>query len=441
VNILRFYDLEDAAQPDPVHIGQEGFELARAAAAGLSIVPSFIIGTGVFRSYRELDQLHDSVISAIISFAAESEANQLTIRPTTAEKLIGLPAEETTEVDQGHIRYLIERIYRSWNSSRARGYRENRRISEDQGSPAVIVQAPVSSRTLSISSRDPRTGLRTSAEDCRHNVNNRLTEFRSEYLTLMDKVERITRRPSQIDFQENEDGLYVAGLAMQVITSSALMEFIKTQYEATNLDDLDVLSMLEPRMLGSVGRTSYNVISKDPWAVRGIAGSPGAASGHLVWPGSAIGEAEWKARIFVAREYTPGDLNLLVHCVGAFSSRGGKTSHLAVVARGIRIPAVTGVDELDINVEDRIIMLRGERLVSDFAFVEGTVGVVSFGARPNIRGVTEIKSVSPMSFINWVDDLAQSIVDRGEFAALPVPTQMHIAALRQMIAKIRAGHD
>jgi phosphohistidine swiveling domain-containing protein len=441
MNPLRFLNREDAAQPDAMRIGQEGFELARAAAGGLSIVPTFMVGTEVFRSYQDLNRLDDAVISDIISFAAEAQADELTIRPTAAKELIGLPGSERAAVERGHIRYLIERIYRCWNDPRARVHRETHHIPDDQARPAVIIQVPRSPRTLSLSTRDPRTGARTSAEDYKFNVNNRLTEFRNDYLTLMDEVEKIRRSPSQIDFQEDIAGLYIVRLSAQVISISALLRYVSGQHAAGGLDDIQVLSMLEPGMLGSAMQTSYTLSSEDSWAGRGVAASAGAASGYLIWRGSSEAEAASKACIFVTRESAPDDIYILRHCVGAFASRGGKTSHLAVVSRGLKIPAVTGIEELDLEPRIRTIRVGGRRLDGNFALVDGNSGIVSIGTKSNIRAVTEYKSTSPMSFINWIDELAQSVTDRGEFGALSVPMQTHIAALRRMIAKIRAGHD
>ena len=131
MNLLRFFDREDAAQLDPMRIGQEGLELARAAAGGLPIVPTLIIGTEVFSSYQNTNQLDDAVISDMISFAAEAEADELTIRPTVSLELIGLPGLERAAVERGNMRYLVERIYRSWNDPRARVFREVHRIADD----------------------------------------------------------------------------------------------------------------------------------------------------------------------------------------------------------------------------------------------------------------------------------------------------------------------
>ena len=441
MNPLRFFDHEDAAQLDPIRIGQEGLELARASAGGLPIVPTLIIGIGAFSSYQNLNQLDDTVISDMISFAVEAEADELTIRPTASLELVGLPGLERTAVERGNMRYLVERIYRSWNDPRTRVFREAHRIADDQTRPTIIVQVPRSPRTLSLSTRNPRTGARTSAKDYKYNVNNRLIQFRSEYLTLIDEVEEVRRRPSQIDFQEDGESLYIVGLSAQVMSTPALIEFISNQCAAGRLNDVEVLSMLKPRMLGSAVRTSYTLSSIDSWTFQGIAASSGVASGYVIWPGSSETDAESKACILIMRELRPDDVPILRHCVGALSTRGGPTSHLAVVSRGLKIPAVTGVEELDLDIYRRIIRAPDGRPAGNFACVDGDSGMVSLGERSRMRALSEFKSSSPESFIDWVDELAQSLTDRGEFAALSVPTQTHIAALRQMIAKIRAGHD
>ena len=270
MNPLRFFDGEDAAQPNPTRIGQEGFELARAAAGGLPIVPTLIIGTGIFRSYQKSNQLDHAVISSIISLAAESGIDELIIRPTTAREVIGLPGPERTAIERNHIQYLIERIYRSWNDSRARAFRETHRIADDQAYPAVVVQVPRSPCTLSLSTRNPRTGAPTSVKNYKYNINNRLTEFRSAYIALIVKVEEIRGRPTQIDFQEDPEELYIVGLRAQVMSTQALFEFVRNQHSAGRFDDIEVLSMIEARMLGGSGRSVHTLSSKDSWAFRGV---------------------------------------------------------------------------------------------------------------------------------------------------------------------------
>jgi phosphoenolpyruvate synthase/pyruvate phosphate dikinase len=444
MNILHFLDPEDAALPDPDRIGQQGLELSRVANAGLQILPTLIIGVRAFRAYQVTSQLDDGVIVKILEFASQAGATELTIRPTSAAELIGLPSPETTALDRNHIRYLVERIYRSWKNPRTRAYRESQRIPEDQTYLSVIIQAPRQSDILSLSTRNPRTGEATTAAEFRYNVNNRIVEFRSDYNILMRKVEEIRKRPSQIDFQSDDGKLYVVGLGAQVMSDLAILRFVSDQYSSGLLKDTDVLSIVRPRMLGGVWRESYAAASPNSQIFQGIAASPGVAAGQIVWPGSRPESAASKRSILVVRELSPDDVPLLIHCVAAFSTRGGKTSHLGVTSRGLGLPAVTGLEQLDLDIWNREIRLAGERLAANVAAVDGISGFVCLadGPRlPRLRLVQEFRASFPISVIDWIDDMAQSVFDRGDFAALPMPLQTNIAALRQMVAKIRAGHD
>lgn len=439
MNALRFFDPEDGAQPVSIRIGQEGSELVRAAAGGLQIVPTFIVGAGTFSSYRIAGHLDDNVISALVSFASEARTAELTIRPATAQKVIGLPGPERTAVDRGHIRYLVERIYRSWNDSRPKWYREFYHLADDQSRPSVIVQAPKSSSLLSLSTRNPRTGALTDEKDYAYNVNNRVPEFRREYVTFMSEVEDVRKRPTQIDFQEEGQELYIVKLGEQVMSAPAMLAFASEQHAAGRLDDIQVLSMLEPTMLGGAMQIPYIPAVRDSWTTRGIGGSCGIASGQIVWRGTDVEEAASRASILVAREFNPDDLALLISCVGAFSTYGRKDSHIAVVARAMRKPVVVGAAEVELDTRWKSIQLRGKSVPSNFAYIDSDSGFICFSDQP-MRPRMRFEG-SPMSLIEWTDDLAQSLVDRGEFAKLPVSLQMHIAALRQMVAKIQAGHD
>lgn len=441
MNVLRFTGVDDAGRLDPVMVGLEGIELARAAAGGLRILPTLVIGTGVFDSYRDSGLLADVVMADVMSFALEAEATQLTVRPTAARDVIGFPPPEQAGVEPGHLRYLVERIYRSWSSSRARAHRLSRHIPDDESRPAVIVQAPRSARSQSLSTRNPQTGTQTCAADYRRNVNNRVEEFKAEYATLIRKVEDVRRQPSQIEFEEDAGNQYLVRLGPQVMSARAMLAFVAGQHASGVLDDAGALCLIEPLMLGSVVQTSYS-FRGDGQTVRGIAASPGISCGRLIWPRASHPDPGSELCILVVRYFSPDLLGTLAQCVGAFSDREGKTGHLAVVSRGLGIPAVVGIDQITLDMRRQLILVGGRSLEGDFAHVNGGAGAVHIGQRPaSLLRTRRFENSVSLSFIDWVDGLAQALVDRGEFAALPVPAQAHIAALRQMVAKIRTGHD
>jgi pyruvate,orthophosphate dikinase len=114
--------------------------------------------------------------------------------------------------------------------------------------------------------------------------------------------------------------------------------------------------------------------------------SPGAAVGKAVFDSSTA--VEWQERgedvILVRRETNPDDLRGMVAAAAILTSRGGKTSHAAVVARGMGARAVCGADELDVDVKARSSPARTARSVveGDVISIDGTTGEVFAGEVP-----------------------------------------------------------
>ncbi|WP_291412896.1 putative PEP-binding protein [Actinophytocola sp.] len=114
----------------------------------------------------------------------------------------------------------------------------------------------------------------------------------------------------------------------------------------------------------------------------GVAASPGAAVGEVVFDSAtAVARAEGAAVILVRRETNPDDLDGLIHARGVLTSRGGKTSHAAVVARGLGRTCVCGAESLDIDTAARRFATADGTVVAegDVISVDGTSGLVYLG--------------------------------------------------------------
>jgi pyruvate,orthophosphate dikinase len=119
---------------------------------------------------------------------------------------------------------------------------------------------------------------------------------------------------------------------------------------------------------------------------RGIPASPGAAVGKLVFDSDSA--VKWASSgedvILVRRETNPDDLNGMIAAKGILTSRGGKTSHAAVVARGMGKTCVSGAEELDVNTKQRVLRTQGGQHIEegDVVSIDGTSGEVFLGAVP-----------------------------------------------------------
>jgi pyruvate,orthophosphate dikinase len=135
---------------------------------------------------------------------------------------------------------------------------------------------------------------------------------------------------------------------------------------------------------------------------RGIAASPGAAVGAVVFdPRDAADQAlAGKKVILVRRETNPDDLVGMVAAQGILTARGGKTSHAAVVARGMGRPAVCGTESIEVHVDEKYFLCGDVKVVEgDLISIDGTTGAVFLGE------VAVVPSV--------VTEYVQGIVDPG----------------------------
>jgi pyruvate,orthophosphate dikinase len=118
---------------------------------------------------------------------------------------------------------------------------------------------------------------------------------------------------------------------------------------------------------------------------KAIGASPGAASGKVVFTSAAAVDAADKGEkvILVRRETNPDDLHGMIAAQGILTSRGGKTSHAAVVARGLGKTCVCGAEDLDVEVAEAKIMVDGRTIeAGEMISIDGTTGEVFLGEVP-----------------------------------------------------------
>lgn len=444
MSTVSLFDDRDGVCPTVKGLGLEGFELLHLPRHGLETVPTLLIGVGAFEQYRKDHILDDAVAARVLEFATNNRANEVTIRPSTAQKLIGLVGLTEVQADVSRIRFAIERIYRSWHDDRATAYRMTHAIDEEECLPAIILQVIGRSVVHVLSTRNPRNGRETDAETFRHNVNNRIDAFGDEHRALLRAVELVTRRPTAVYFQ-SQPTLKIMRLEEQSISRSAMLMCARSMYEMDILDEAAVLHMLHPDMLG--GAFGAPFLNPDlPPTARGLPASEGIAMGRVIWPRSE--DAVIDSRILIADDWHPDYNDVLVDCIGAIaaSAAGGLISHLAVQARGRSIPAVIGVDNLRLDFENSRILVGNLRFTPDcYAIVEGDTGRIWLSdERPRLSLRSARRCVAAdgvLPHLDWVDSIAQSLLDGGRFKESSVSFQHHVAGLRSMIAKLKAGHD
>ncbi|MFB9682378.1 pyruvate, phosphate dikinase [Streptosporangium vulgare] len=296
-------------------------------------------------------------------------------------------------------------VFRSWNTERARLYRRAEHIPDDLGT-AVNVMAMVygnrgtGSGTGVAFTRDPATGARgvygdylpdAQGEDVVAGIRDTLPlqelarldrRCFDELVRAMDVLERRYRDLCDIEFTIEDGRLWMLQTRVGKRTADAAF-VIAAQLVDEGVIDLDeALRRVDGVQLGRLMFPRFDLSgSPGPIAV-GVPASPGAASGRAVFDSRRAAEATGPV-ILVRRETNPDDLPGMLAARGILTSRGGKTSHAAVVARGMGRTCVCGAGALEVDPEGRLFRAGSVTVrEGDMISVDGTTGTVYLGELP-----------------------------------------------------------
>jgi pyruvate, orthophosphate dikinase len=303
----------------------------------------------------------------------------------------------------------IQAVFNSWNSPRAVLYRRQERIPADLGT-AVNVVAMVfgnlgaDSGTGVAFTRDPATGQQgiygdylqnAQGEDVVAGIRNTVplqdlekidpASYR-QLLEIMRTLENHYRDLCDIEFTIERGKLWMLQTRVGKRTAAAAFR-IATQLVDQGLIDMDeALTRVTGDQLAHLMFPRFDVTGDVSKITTGVSASPGAAVGKAVFDSArAVEQAEaGEDVILVRRETNPDDLHGMIAARGILTSRGGKTSHAAVVARGMGKTCVCGADELEVDTARRKLTAPGGVVVSegDVLSIDGTSGVVYLGAVP-----------------------------------------------------------
>jgi pyruvate,orthophosphate dikinase len=204
-----------------------------------------------------------------------------------------------------------------------------------------------------------------------------------ELLEIMRTLENHYRDLCDIEFTIERGKLWMLQTRVGKRTAAAAFR-IATQLVDQGLIDMDeALTRVTGDQLAQLMFPRFDVTGEVTKITTGVSASPGAAVGKAVFDSArAVEQADaGEDVILVRRETNPDDLHGMIAAQGILTSRGGKTSHAAVVARGMGKTCVCGADELDVDVAGRKLTAPGGVVVTegDVLSIDGTSGAVYLG--------------------------------------------------------------
>ena len=404
----------------------------------------------VFDAYRRLVQMFGSVVLGVPDevFEAIITARR---RKAEVETDAQLGANDWREVTRkfreivrsyvGHefpddpfeqLRLATEAVFKSWNGKRAFSYRDAAHIPHDLGT-AVNIQTMVfgnmgddcatgvaMSRNASTGESDPEGDYLVNAqgEDVVAGIRKTqplahlkttLPARHREFVEIARRLEKHYRNMQDIEFTIEHDKLWIlqtrdgkrtAQAEVRIAVDMVEEGLISKEEAVRRIKPEQVEFFLHPQLEPSARKAARRIAT-------GLNVSPGAAVGVVALDAdTAVEWAKEKHRpvVMVRPETKPDDVHGMLAAEGILTSRGGRTSHAALVARQFGKPAVVGVAELEIDLNTRQIRV-GEDIIKegDFISLDGTLGEVFLGALPTV--IPDITNAYLSKILEWADEL------------------------------------
>ncbi len=320
----------------------------------------------------------------------------------------------------------IEAVFDSWNTPRAIVYREINKIPDHLGT-AVNVQVMVfgnlgdDSGTGVAFTRNPATGeakiygeylLNAQGEDVvagirtprsLEGLSREMPEIYRQFAELCRRLESHYRDMQDIEFTIERGKLYLLQTRTGKRTAAAAVKVAVDLVKEGVIDRAEALQRVDPAQLDQLLHPRFDPGAELDVIARGLPASPGAASGMIIFDADKAQEtAETGEKVLLVRpETTPDDIHGIYAARGVLTSRGGMTSHAAVVARGAGKPCVCGCEALKMDLESRRLMIEEEVYPEGTILsIDGATGEVILGQPPLIdpQPTPEFKEL-----LSWAD--------------------------------------
>ncbi len=333
------------------------------------------------------------------------------------------------------LRLAVEAVFKSWNGKRAMDYRKAAGIPQDLGT-AVNIMTMVfgnmgnNSATGVAMTRHSSIGEKQIEGDYLINAQGedvvagiRLTKDISELKKEMPEVytqfeeiayrlETHYREMQDMEFTvekgklwmlQTRDGKRTAQSAVRVAVEMAEEGLITKNEAIQRITPEQVDFFLHPQF---DPQAKKNAVAAGDFLAKGLNVSPGAAVGMVAFDADlaeAWAKKEDKDVIMVRPETKPDDVHGMLAAQGILTSRGGRTSHAALVARQFGKPAVVGVAELDIDINNRRMAVNDVVIKEgDWISIDGTAGEVFKGKVKTV--VPDIKDPWLIKLLSWADE-------------------------------------
>ena len=322
----------------------------------------------------------------------------------------------------------IDAVFKSWNTPRAIKYRDIHGLAHDSLGTAANVQTMVFGNRGDASAsgvaftRNPATGereaygeflLNAQGEDVVAGIRTpqplgylkeKMPQVYARLLKIFAQLETHFRDMQDVEFTVEQGKLYILQTRSGKRTARSAARIAVDLVQEKAISKQQALLRIAPEQLTQLLHRNFERSDDLEALAVGLAASPGAAVGQAVF--TAAEAEDWaksgKTTILVRHETSPDDIGGMQAAQGILTSRGGFTSHAAIVARGMGKPCVTGCETLDVDVAARRVSVNGQTIrEGDWISIDGATGEVFIGKLP----LSDAKpDPSLQTLLGWADE-------------------------------------
>ena len=380
-----------------------------------------------FDSYRRLIQMFGKTVLGVdgglfegalhAAKEAKNTRNDLDLDAEDLQALVGVykkivrehTGREFPQEPREQMDLAIRAVFDSWNADRAILYRRQERIPADLGTAVSICSmvfgnVSADSGTGVAFTRDPASGAQgvygdylqnAQGEDVVAGIRNTLAladlerldkKSYDDLMSIMSQLEKHFRDLCDIEFTIERGKLWMLQTRVGKRTARAAFRIATQLSDEGLINEAEALQRVNGAQLAQLMFPAFQASSALELLAKGMNASPGAAVGKVVFDSDTA--VKWSQSgdkvILVRRETNPDDLNGMIVSEGILTSRGGKTSHAAVVARGMGKTCVCGAGDLTVDTVGRQFTTKDGRVFAEGTVIsiDGTSGEVFLGEVP-----------------------------------------------------------
>jgi pyruvate,orthophosphate dikinase len=391
-------------------------------------------------TYRRFIQMFGKIVLNVeeklfdeISIGAENADEDHLRKMTLASKMFceNKIGKKFPEDPYKQLELAIIAVFKSWMGKRAMEYRRQYKISPEMANgTAVIILEMVfgnmshDSATGVLFSRNPESGekklygeylVNAQGEDVVSGkatpkpinlLSSELPNVDKELRIAAESLEKHFREPQDVEFTVEKGNLYILQTRGAKMNALATVKTSVDMFHEGLINRTSALARINPEELEQILYPIINDKSNYAQLARGIGASPGAVSGIVVLNEARAESLGTKGeKVILVKEYTkPEDVPAIFKSAGIVTSRGGKTSHAAVVARGMGKPCIVGCSQIEIDERSSRFTIDGKRSIHEMQkiTIDGTSGYIYAGEVPTVKPeiTSELKEL-----LQWACDV------------------------------------